>query len=290
MRLGVVTCEKCSQLTVSEQALLPLFANRGVSATPVVWNDPLVPWSTFDYLLIRSIWDYHLDLDAFTAWLLMLEQRSIRTWNSIPVLRRNCHKFYLRDLEDRGVRIIPTLFQTKGSADAIGNVLQRGWKKGVVKPAVSASAYRTEAFSTTSMQDAEAKILNAASHGDFLIQEFMPAVETTGELSMIFYNHRYSHSVLKRPQPGDFRVQKEYGGGVVICQPDKHIIQTAESILTHFGDDLRYARVDGIVVDNEFVLMELELIEPDLFLETSMGAPQQFVDSLLSRLGTNLSE
>lgn len=288
MHLGVVTSEKCRQLTVSEQALLPLFEKQGVTATPVVWNDPLVPWSTFDALLIRSIWDYHLYPEVFAAWLDMLEQRGVKTWNSIPVLFRNYHKFYLRDLEDRGVRIIPTLFLNKNAADAIEVVIRQGWKKGVVKPAVSASAYRTETFSTAVIEEAEATIQDAASHGDYLIQEFIPEVSLNDELSMIFFNHRYSHAVLKRPQPGEFRVQKEFGGGVVACQPDKHIIQTAESILMHFGDDLLYARVDGIVVDDEFVLMELELIEPDLFLETSVGAHARLVDSLLSRLSAKI--
>ncbi len=286
MQLGVVTCEKCRQLTFNEQPLLPLLKNHGITATPVVWNDPQVQWSTFDCLLIRSIWDYHLFPEAFIAWLEQLDRSGVKTWNSIPLLLRNYHKFYLRDLEDRGVRIIPTLFQKKDSLVSATDILRRGWNKCVVKPAVSASGYRTETFSTSLIKEAANTIRDAASYGDYLIQEFMPAVEHNGELSMIFFNHRYSHAVLKRPQPGEFRVQKEFGGRAVACQPDKHIIQSAESILMHFGDDLLYARVDGIVVDDEFVLMELELIEPDLFLETSIGAPERFVDSLLSRLET----
>lgn len=286
MRLGVVTCAKCPNLTVSEQKLIPLLEAHGVMAIPVVWNDPVTNWSTFDCLLIRSIWDYHLHPEAFVAWLHSLEAHGTKTWNPIPILLRNYHKFYLRDLEERGVRIVPTLFQ-KDSTDAFDRILSRGWKKGVAKPAISASGFRTETFSVSSQGQAKRAIQNAHAQGDFLIQEFMPAIQEAGELSLIYFNHVYSHAVLKRPRPGEFRVQAEYGGDALPCQPDEHIIQTAAKILAHFGNELLYARVDGIVIDGEFVLMELELIEPDLFLDSHPGTHTRFVESLVSRLRTS---
>ena len=139
-------------------------------------------------------------------------------------------------------------------------------------------------FRSTDLELAKATIGQASDYGDFLIQQFMPEVQETGEISMIFFNNKYSHAVLKQPKSGEFRVQAEYGGGAVTFQPDRKIIETAEQILSHFGNQILYARVDGIVASGEFVLMELELIEPELFLDSSSGARKRFAESIVSRL------
>ena len=138
MEIGIVTCEKCPTLSASDRSLIPAFQEAGATATPLVWNDPAVNWSSYDFLLIRSIWDYHLHPAAFVRWINRLEEEKIITLNPVSVMRRNYHKFYLRELEASGVRIIPTLFLEKSSDLKLPEGLP-GWNKVVIKPAISAS-------------------------------------------------------------------------------------------------------------------------------------------------------
>lgn len=283
MKIGIVTCAKCSNLTDSERPLIPLLKERDVEAIPLIWNDDAVSWESYDFLLIRSIWDYHLYPEAFHAWLDKLEKKSVVTLNSSSILRRNAHKFYLRNLEGKGVQIVPTLFQDKGTRETRKLAASKEWHRVVVKPAISASAYRTETVDVYN-KHAEEIFNNASAHGDFLVQEFMSAVQESGELSIIFFNLTYSHTVLKRPRSGEFRVQKEYGGDAIPHHPDQSVIQTAKNILYHFGGEPLYARVDGIVEAGKFILMELELIEPDLFLGAHPDAHDRFVGSIMERI------
>jgi len=288
MRLAIVTCSKCRNLIESERPLLSLLLRYGIDAKPVVWNDPGVDWHSFDALLIRSIWDYHLSPSAFHQWLHTIESLSLSVWNPVSVLRWNSHKFYLKDLARQGIAIAPTLFVEQGSLDGLTLARNHGWKDVVIKPAVSASGYRTHACSLGS-SEAEARIADASSHGDFLIQPFLETIRDAGEVSLVFFDHHFSHAVLKRPKHGDFRVQEEYGGRQVPFTPARSVIETAQNILDHAGDAVLYARVDGILENNLFVLMELELIEPDLFLGLHPGADEVFAERLAERLRLSAS-
>jgi glutathione synthase/RimK-type ligase-like ATP-grasp enzyme len=288
MRLGIVTCDKCPTLIPGEKPLIPLLHMAGIEATPVIWNDPTVDWSAYDALLVRSIWDYHLHADDFQAWLSRLDQSKIPVWNPVDVLRWNHHKFYLRELEQRGVAIAPTLFFRRGDTTVLERVLAAGWRKVVIKPAVSASGYRTHAFRADTTE-AKWHIEEASAHGDFLIQPFLAGIRDSGEVSMIFFNGKYSHAVLKKPRAGEFRVQAEHGGHEVAYSPAAEIIRAGETILGKTGMPLLYARVDGLVEGGQFVLMELELIEPDLFLDNAHGSINRLAEELVNRIRPSAS-
>lgn len=281
MKFGIVTCEKCPLLSDSEKSLIPQFEDAGVTATPLVWTDPTVAWATFDILIIRSIWDYHLHPVEFVQWLTYLEENKIRTLNPVRILQRNHHKFYLRDLEQQGIRIIPTLFITHTADLKLPGGIIRDWQRAVIKPAISASGYMTRVFSFAEISDVEGDFKNAAAQRDMLVQQFIPAVQEVGELSMIFFNRIYSHAILKKPEAGEFRVQEEYGGKSTPFHPQQAIIDVGNKILTLFDQELLYARVDGLVIEGEFILMEVELIEPDLFLDAHPEARKRFVDAAL---------
>lgn len=288
MRLGIVTCDKCPTLIPGEKPLIPLLQPAGIHATPVIWNDPRVDWSAYDALLVRSIWDYHLHADAFLAWLSRLESLRLPVWNPVEVLRWNHHKFYLRDLGQRGVTIAPTLFFRRGEKHALELIQSAGWSDVVIKPAISASGYRTHAFSMTSVQGSQ-HVEEAVSHGDFLVQPFLSGIRDKGEISMIFLRGKYSHAVLKKPRAGEFRVQAEHGGHEVAYAPEPAIIRAGETILEKTRMPLIYARVDGLVEGSQFVLMELELIEPDLFLETAPGSVNRLAEEFVNCLRPSAS-
>jgi len=286
--VGIVTCSKCRELTVSEKPLIPLLAALSLEASPVVWNDKDTDWTGFDALLIRSIWDYHLYPEEFLTWLKKIESFGIPVWNQPNVLRWNCHKFYLRYLAGQGVNVVPSLFLRRGTTDALAQALACGWSDVVVKPAVSASSYRTHAFSLAN-PEADSLLAEAASHGDFLVQPLLTSIREHGELSLIFIDNEFSHAVLKKPGANEFRVQNEFGGQAIAHQASQEIVQAARKVLAATGMELLYARIDGVAGKGGFVLMELELIEPDLFLNLCPGSDKLFAERIARRLTPSAS-
>lgn len=281
MKIGIVTCAEYPFLTEQEKPLLALLRNEGIEASSLIWNDASIDWSSFDCLLLRSIWDYHLQVDQFFAWLAMLEENNIKTLNSMAVVNWNRHKFYLQELERKGVNIIPSVFVERTSQFSLDEVIHKGWEQAVIKPAVSANAHLTESFALDNLTRTEAKFKPLVTTRDFLVQSFMPEIQTMGEVSLIFFDKAYSHAVLKTPAKGDFRVQADHGGSTVAYQPSESIIETGRKILSLIDYDLLYARIDGVVRKNQFYLMELELIEPELFFHLSEGSHQRFVQAAL---------
>lgn len=285
MKVGLVTCADIHQLTVSEQRLIPLFKSKGVFAEAVVWSDPTIEWTDYDYLIIRSVWDYHLAPQDFSLWMATVEELGVRTLNPIALLRSNQHKFYLRTLEEKGVAIVPTLFIGKTEAFDLSIVDRLGWQQAVIKPAISASSFLTETFRTDDWKPTEKRYVPIARERDLLVQKFMPEVLEFGELSIIFLNRKYSHTVLKQATAGEFRVQSEFGGTTQKYRPDAEILKTASDILSQFEGTILYARIDGLLHAGKFVLMEIELIEPDLFLEYDQEASSRFVHAALEIMG-----
>lgn len=234
-----------------------------------VWNDPSVNWSDYNYLIFRTVWDYYNFPTAFAAWLDELEKQGIMTLNPLSIVKRNQHKFYLRDLQNAGIDIIPTVFIPKNTGLNLSFLKENNWPKGVIKPAISAGSYATTLFSIEETAKIEADYADIAAESDLLVQPFMPEIQTVGEISILFFNGQFSHSVLKKPKDNDFRVQSQFGGQYEMYQPDASVLETAARIVETFSktsdERLLYARVDGVLRDGKLLLMELELIEPDLY-------------------------
>lgn len=277
MKLAIATCSKEPHLATSDKPLPGLFAEHGITAEPAIWNDASIDWQQYDGVLIRSVWDYHLHTAEFNWWLNLLEEKKLFTLNPVATIRQNQNKFYLKQLQQKGVDIIPTLFINKTDTLDLSAVKTQGWHTAVIKPAVSASAYLTRMFRATELNAVEQEFKAVAAERELLVQPFIEEINTQGEISLLYFNRSYSHAVIKKPGAGDFRVQKEYGGVTEPYSADTTTIKTADAILRHIKGDLLYARVDGVIINNRFVLMELELIEPFLFLDYKTGAMQQFV-------------
>ena len=286
MRIGLATCTKVPDLTADDQLLREELLRRGVDARAVVWDDPAVPWASFDSVVLRSCWDYHLDTDRFLAWLAALEDAGIPLWNPSGLVRWNHHKSYLQDLERSGVPIVPTVFLPRGARISIAGLLaERGWTDAVVKPAVSASAYRTSRVSLASAAEAQAAADALLAGGDVLVQRFLPEIATLGEWSLLFFAGAFSHALLKRPASGDFRVQTELGGSAIRQDPPPALLEQAQAIARRIPEPWLYARLDGVDLSGVFTLMELELIEPVLFLADEPLAPARLVEALTARTG-----
>jgi glutathione synthase/RimK-type ligase-like ATP-grasp enzyme len=279
--IALLTCERLPELGPADQALIPLFARQGIDARVVIWSDPNVRWQDFDTLIIRTTWDYYKQADAFRAWLDTVERLGIPMLNAAHVVRDNMHKFYLRRFHEKGITIIPTLFSAAQNPLPFETLVAKAWSKVVIKPAVSAGSFLTEAHHVDALTPVRFQEL--VSKGDWLIQPFLPEIATQGETSLIFFNGVYSHAVLKRPRHGDFRVQKQYGGQYQLITPSAALLQTAQHIATQ-EHNLLYARVDGIMINNTFHLMELELIEPDLYFEFGEDLLKNFVAAVTEKI------
>lgn len=283
-KLGLVTCEEIPELIPTEQALLPLLEERNIQGIPLIWSDPKVDWATYDALLVRSIWDYHLHFSAFQEWLNHIESLSLKVWNPIPILRENSHKFYLQKLENQGVPIIPSLFLPQGESINLKDIFQKtNWSKLVVKPAVSAGAYLTYVLHPHQLEEGQSKLQKVLKMGDVIVQEFAEEIAQTGELSFMFFEGEYSHSVVKLPQKNDFRVQVEHGGRTLAYQASSSLIGQVQKIINLYPNKSLYARVDGIIREGIFYLMELELIEPELFFDIHPSALARFAQAIESK-------
>ena len=284
MRIALATYSKRPQLTEWDQKLIPLFQNESIHAEAVVWDAPHEEWSNFDAIIIRSIWDYHLKYKEFINWLSHLKTLEIPVLNPIEILKKNAHKFYLKELCNKGISVLPSLYLEQSHHIDLSQIKKLGWENAVIKPAVSASSFLTKSFNQNDIPNIEKEYKEVINERDLLVQQFAPEIPETGEYSIMFFNRTYAHTVLKKAKQGEFRVQSDFGGSARSVFMDKHIIDQAEEILSHFEGPILQARVDGIIRNDQFVLMEIELIEPQLFFNLDKNALSLYVQSATSIL------
>ncbi|MCC2548878.1 hypothetical protein LJY25_20685 [Hymenobacter sp. BT175] len=291
MKLALVTCESLAQYAAAdvedEDALLTRFLrSRGHDITPEVWTNPAVNWAGYDALLLKSPWDYFDRVQEFYAWLDQLDQAGVRMLNPVPTVRWNADKKYLAEMEQAGVRIVPTRWLLRGARFEPEQLFETlGTEKLIVKPAVSGGAKNTFALTRAEAQAAIDRLDSLLYEEDFLAQPFLPQIQTQGEWSFIYLGGQFSHCVLKTPKSGDFRVQHYLGGGIEPHPAPPHLLAVADGIVQKFAADCLYARVDGVEAGSEFLLMELELIEPFLYLASDPGALDRYEAGLRRMLG-----
>ena len=210
----------------------------------------------------------------------------IKTLNPIATIKKNKHKFYLKEQENKGVLILPTIFLEKNSNKNIDDILPKNWQKIVIKPAFSAGSYLTKLVDRSELDSIQDEFQEHFITKDFLLQEFRPEIKELGETSIIFFNGIFSHAINKKPTEGDFRVQIQYGGKYTLLEPNIELINQAKQVLEQIPQKLLYARIDGIVKENQLHLMEIELIEPDLYFDIAIGSRERFVEAFLEIVKT----
>lgn len=205
----------------------------------------------------------------------------------MPVVAWNLDKHYLKELSEEGLPVPPTLWlEQTCQADLEAILEEQGWSKAVVKPTVSATAYQTWITTPEQARLDQARFKEMLKRASVMVQQFVPEVQTHGEWSFIFFGGDYSHAVLKRARQGEFRVQDEYGGYLDSASPSDALIEEASKVVDLIEHELLFARVDGIERDNKLYLMELELIEPFLFLAHDPLAVERFGEAIISALNS----
>jgi glutathione synthase/RimK-type ligase-like ATP-grasp enzyme len=284
-RLALITWSGLPDGAESEQLILPHLAAAGVLGEFVDWRASACSFERFDLLVLRTCWDYHLKPKEFTAWL-QRTAKAVPVLNVVETVLWNHNKFYLREVEALGIGIAPTIFVSGKAAIAAADRWQiESWPKIVVKPAVSASAYKTWLIDGAALPT-DAELTQQMGGEPFLIQQFIHEIQTEGEISFIYIDGVFSHAALKRPATGDFRVQKEHGGSAELFHPSAALLDQANRIAATVPQvrNALYCRIDAVARDGNLVLMELELIEPELFLGLAEGAAERFASAIARRV------
>lgn len=280
LRIALATCASIPNLTDDDRLLIPALAAHGISGHPAIWDDDTVDWRSFAAVLIRSTWDYHLAPDRFLGWIDRLDALDVRLINPAPVLRWNAEKTYLRELAAAGIAVVPTRWVERGASASLMAILREtGWTRAVVKPSIAATAYRTWSTSLATAERDDARFRELVADSRVLVQQFVEAITSEGEWSLMFFGGDYASSVVKVPKAGDFRVQSDFGGLSVVRDAPPALVTEASGVVDaapFTRSELTYARVDGCVVDGRFVLMELELLEPALFLAVDPRSAADF--------------
>ncbi len=273
---------------LDERALLQnALEKRGYKVTCVPWNDPDYDWSQTRAVVFRSIWDYFEHYDEFISWLHMVKDHT-RLINPKSLIDWNIDKHYLADLEERGIDIVPTVFIDTGRYRSIDEVCnEKGWEDVVIKPAIAGSAFHTYKVKKEERGSFEVLFKNLVDERDMLIQPFQETIITLGEASLMIFNGKYTHAILKKAKEGDYRVQENFGGGVYDYVPTLEEISYAENVFKMCDPMPAYGRVDIIWdADGTILLGELEIIEPELWIRNCPEAAENFVDGIVHYLNT----
>lgn len=277
MRVALVTCRTLPRADPELPTLVDAFARRGIAAAPVAWDDEGVAWSGFDVALIRSTWNYVQNLERYLAWLANVSTACTLV-NGVDIVRWNLHKRYLLELAAADVPVVPTQLVAAGEFVDLDRLFG-AWGELVLKPAISAGSFQTVRVAAGDHAAAAAHLAENAAR-DMLIQPALPSVLERGERNMVFFRGSFSHAIHKRAR---WKGDPEASAGTI--EPDADEIALAERVFAFLARRglgcPSYARVD-VARDRHggAVLMELELIEPSLFVERVEGAADRLVDAV----------
>lgn len=288
MDIALVTYRELPDLHPDDHALRDALRALDARVRAVCWDQPEVDWAAFDAVVLRSCWDYYLRFAEFRRWLDLVERSGARLWNPASVVRWNYDKIYLADLTGDGVLLPGTEWLAQGAGDPpdLAAILDaRGWDRAVVKPRVSASAHETWLTDRGRAAADQPRLAHLVAGGGVLVQEFIPEIVTAGESSLVYVAGEFSHAVRKRAAAGEFRVQERFGGRFEPATAGAAALEAGARALARVPGSWLYARVDGVEreADGTFVVMELEVFEPTLFLKESPDAARRLAREIISR-------
>lgn len=252
-------------------------AALGWQVETVPWRSG-VDWDEFDAVYICTPWDYPDYLPQFLDVLVSIESSQALLINDLSLVHWTMEKTYLRDIELRGGDIVPsTWYEGFESANPASFFAEHETGKVVIKPTVGANAKDTFVLANPVDDDILQMLRQVYSGRAFFVQPFIEAIQSEGEYSLFFFSGEYSHAILKTPTAGDFRVQEEHGADIKAVQPPKALLGTAHELFASIEPLPTYGRGDWVRgPDDRYLLMELELIEPSLYLRTDGGAAARF--------------
>lgn len=266
--------DRYTQNVFDEDRLLKEACERlGMRVHRAAWDDPEMDWSQTRFVIFRTTWDYFDRFTEFSKWLERIDALTTMI-NSKELIDWNLDKKYLLELERKGVRIPQTFYLEKGEERSLEEIVAAsGWRKCILKPAISGAARHTYMFEANQASEYQAIFQELIAEESMMLQEYQEKITSKGEVSYMLFGGTYSHAVLKKAKTGDFRVQDDFGGSLHAYTPSEEEIAFAENALAQCPELPVYARVDVFWNNqDELVLGELELIEPELWFRRSENA------------------
>lgn len=280
MKIALLSIKDLSGFVADDDLLIEPLGRLGHVAEFVPWQDQ-VDWREYGGVVIRTTWDYQNDLTAFIRALEQIEAGT-RLANPLSVVKWNADKkIYLRDLEERGACIVPTLWNDHKieSSHVQQWFEQLQTDEIVIKPTIGANAQ--DAIRLKCGAEDAAALSRIFDGRSCMVQPFMRGIVEEGEFSLFYFNGEYSHTILKTPKTGDFRVQEEHGGLIQTVEPSTDLLATGDRVIKYISPTPLYARVDFVRTANgEFAVVELELIEPSMYLRQADQAPLSFANAI----------
>ncbi len=274
--LAIVTCLDIPEPDPDEALLMRALADAGIDATLAAWDDPDFRPGNYETCVLRSCWNYFERPAEFVEWVGEADTVT-RLANPASIVRWNHHKAYLEDLADKGVPIVPTAWVDKGDSEELEAIMERrNWERVVVKPAVSAGSYRTRSFTRNQVGDGQRFLDDLCETRDAMVQKYMDEVDRSGEVCIVCIDGQLTHAVRKEPRFAD---GVERVSRALRVTEDQRAL--ANETLACVDERLLYARID-IIADpgGDWLLSELELIEPSLFFKQSDAALAAFIAAL----------
>jgi len=283
MTIALATSAALPGLAPDDRLLLKALRARGLAAEPVVWEDRHYDWSAAAMCVIRSAWDYAYRRQEFLAWVERVAG-VIPLWNPAPVVVWNTHKRYLVDLAGRGIPTVPTRILPAGTRATLRAVREEtGWGDLILKAAVAQTGRYLMRVPADREVEGQRHLDRLLPAEDMLAQPFLPGVTAQGETSLVYVDGTFSHAAHKQPASGDFRVHDDYDGSLAAVTPSDAQREVAEAALAAVGTPVLYARVDLVPGPDGPVIMELELVEPDLYLATTPRAADRLAAAVAAR-------
>lgn len=265
-------------ITPSDQLYAEALRRRGFDVVGAPWNGPAMAFDGAAAVVIRSTWGYYRTAEAFRDWTEAMAAAT-RLFNPIGLVRWNLRKDYVGELAAAGVRVPGTRIVPRRAAVIEQVFDETGWQSAVVKPSTGGGGYSVELLTRDGVGEAMTRLA-----GDtVLVQEFLPEI-AEGELSMVYFDGVFSHAIRKRPPQGEFRVNSRFGATRVAEMPLHAVTEQGAAALRVLPELPLYARVDGVVRDGALIILEVEILEPALFMEFDPPSAERFADATVKRL------
>jgi glutathione synthase/RimK-type ligase-like ATP-grasp enzyme len=286
MKIILASCAGRTDAVSADAPLVAALQARDVQVEIRHWNDTSVLWHRYDAIVIRTTWDWYVDVAAFTGWLDRVQVRT-QLLNPPQTLAWGLDKRFLLDLAASNVAVVPTLALSVPDAARVARwAAHHGYDELILKPSLSAGSIGVV---RTQVSDIETTLLQDwPQQGVRLVQPYLRTIETDGELSIVFIDGKLSHGICKTPKVGEFRIQSEYGGKNTLIDPDAAAQAVVNAAIAAIPGYPVFVRIDMLHDGSSYRVIEVEVIEPDLYFSVAPQAADRLAQALVKRVSATI--
>lgn len=279
----LATCLDDPELYESDRLYAQALRRRSCAVSVAPWDGPANAFENAEAVVLRATWGYYRALDAYRAWIDRMAAGT-RLFNPPALVRWNIAKTYLAELAKAGVAV-PRSFFVDGAEAAVEAALgAAGWDEAVVKPVVGASGFAVERVRRGAVAATLSALPAGSSAHGLVLQEYLPEI-AEGEISLVYFDGHFSHAIRKTPPAGEFRANSRFRATRALERPSPRLQAEGAAALAVLPERPLYARVDGVARADGLIVLELEVVEPALFMEFDPPSADRFAVATLRRLG-----